>query len=82
MGKHPSSRGERRRKERLLKVQSSKIIAHHYGLNPDDEIVIWSVRRRVNNLSSCSCPGCGNARRHFGEKTLQERRAELDCLEN
>lgn len=23
---------------------------------------------------NCSCPMCGNPRRHFGERTLQERR--------
>lgn len=24
----------------------------------------------------CSCPSCGNPRRHFGQRTLQELRAE------
>lgn len=24
----------------------------------------------------CSCPMCGNPRRHFGEKTIQEKRAD------
>jgi len=25
----------------------------------------------------CSCPMCGNPRRHFGKPTMQERRATL-----
>lgn len=28
----------------------------------------------------CSCEGCGNPRKHFDEKTLQERKAEEDAL--
>lgn len=29
----------------------------------------------VKTPCPCSCPLCGNPRRHFGEVTLQERRA-------
>lgn len=28
----------------------------------------------ANHGAACSCPACGNPRRHFGELTLQERR--------
>ena len=31
----------------------------------------------ADHLKTCSCPMCGNPRRHFGERTLQERRADL-----
>lgn len=27
----------------------------------------------ANNLTCCSCPSCGNPRRHFGQKTRRER---------
>jgi len=31
--------------------------------------------KAANHLKVCSCPGCGNYRRHWGV-TMQERRAE------
>jgi len=31
--------------------------------------------RSANHLATCSCYACGNPRRHFGELTMQERRA-------
>jgi len=30
----------------------------------------------VNTPTPCSCPMCGNPRRHFGIKTIQELRVE------
>lgn len=42
------------------------------GVEPD-------VRRHeklANHMAACSGPCCGNPRRWFGEKTMQERRAE------
>lgn len=30
--------------------------------------------RQGNNRTPCSCAGCGNQRRHFGDITMQERR--------
>lgn len=33
--------------------------------------------RNANHLAVCSCWMCGNPRRHLGEITMQERRAEL-----
>lgn len=45
--------------------------------------------RSANHLATCSCRMCGNSRRHFSEKTMQERRAQnnadsmlADILEN
>ena len=29
----------------------------------------------ADHLASCSCPMCGNPRRHFGAMSLQEQRA-------
>ncbi len=29
----------------------------------------------VQHPQVCSCPMCGNPRKHFGERTIQERRA-------
>jgi hypothetical protein len=32
----------------------------------------------VNTPTPCSCPACGNPRRHFGKKTIQERKVEQE----
>ncbi len=48
----------------------------------DWDVFLDSVERfeqiaylRANNFVVCSCYGCGNPRRHFGHRTIQERRA-------
>lgn len=33
-----------------------------------------SSGKLANNLTACSCEMCGNPRKHFGEKTIQERK--------
>lgn len=40
-----------------------------------------SPDRLADHLAQCSCPMCGNPRRHFGEVTRAERRAELSAHE-
>ena len=35
---------------------------------------LWNQRKRRDTTKLCSCTGCGNPRRHFGERTVQERR--------
>lgn len=34
--------------------------------------------RVVQYPAMCSCPMCGNSRRHFGERTIQEQRLMQD----
>ena len=36
------------------------------------------IKHIMNNPKNCSCPSCGNPRRHFKQKTRQELIAELD----
>lgn len=43
-----------------------------YHLDPDD--VRHLAPRWADNLQTCSCPRCGNPRRSFGERTVQELR--------
>ncbi len=31
----------------------------------------------ANHLQACSCPGCGNPRKYFNEKPIQEQRADI-----
>ena len=41
-----------------------------------------TARRLANNLRRCSCPwGCGNGRRTWGARTLQEYRRSLEAIE-
>jgi hypothetical protein len=40
---------------------------------------LWG--RWANNISWCSCCGCGNPRVHFGSLTRQELRANCDSLD-
>jgi len=44
---------------------------------------VFEIRRqravkRHDHLAGCSCSLCGNPRRHIGERTLQERRRDID----
>jgi len=34
------------------------------------------LKKHLKNPVACSCWMCGNARRHFGQKTLQELKAD------
>lgn len=52
--------------------------------SPDDrERQCDAMARRIrDHLAGCSCWMCGNPRRHFGDKTIQERRAaESECFD-
>jgi hypothetical protein len=41
-----------------------------------------AARRLANNLKRCSCSwGCGNGRRTWGGRTLQEYRRSLEAIE-
>ena len=39
------------------------------------KIYHWCTRteKYANNLACCSCPECGNPRRHLGERTIREQ---------
>lgn len=64
------SRAIRRHHKSRMKAKARKVY-------PRD-----SQAHLADHLAACSCPTCGNPRRHFGGETVQERRAatveELD----
>jgi hypothetical protein len=66
------SRDLRRHHERRIKRR----VRHYYGGRAAHD------PRRLGKLAHtrrpCSCSMCGNARRYFGEVTVQERRAAAD----
>ena len=39
------------------------------------------AQRLVHTRVPCSCGMCGNPRRHFGERTIQERKADYEYRE-
>lgn len=39
-----------------------------------DSVIERHSRLLRNTTKLCSCPMCGNARKHFNERTIQERR--------
>lgn len=38
-------------------------------------------RMKSTHFKPCSCVFCGNPRKYYGEKTAQERRADIDMKE-
>lgn len=58
------SRALRRHHSQRMKRKAIKVFPH------DKE------GRRRDYLSVCSCPACGNPRKWFKEKTMQEKRAD------
>ena len=45
------------------------------------KIYPWDrLAKAANHLAVCSCAACGNPRRHFDERTMQERREEWRCI--
>jgi hypothetical protein len=43
---------------------------------PHDKNAKWA-----NHLQACSCPGCGNPRKYFNEKPIQEQRADISATQ-
>ncbi len=48
----------------------------------EDVMKDWGISKKsasymADNMQSCSCYMCGNPRKHFGELTVQERRAVI-----
>jgi len=53
-------------------------LARIYRARWEDSYPDWDelVRGIRHTRVPCSCTMCGNPRRHFGERTVQERRAD------
>lgn len=62
-------RARRREDSKRMKAKARKIYPH------DQEATL------ADHLAQCSCVGCGNARRHKGEVTRAEEKAELKLKE-
>ena len=78
-------RGERMEKAKVIAERKFKRkyaadfrrMAAEYRMARTDRYVEWKDRTLKTcrkTTTDCSCPMCGNPRRHFGEVTIQERR--------
>lgn len=69
------SLSENRHHENRLKNKTKKIISKWFSKEPTEKQIgqNYSV-----HSSGCSCKFCGNPRRHFDDKTIQEKRFEID----
>lgn len=69
------SRSERRHHhQRMLnKVKNFDWVKRWFGTEESRE---EHVRRMAENRHPCSCHMCGNPRKHFKKKTIQERRMD------
>lgn len=76
------SKAARRRKDHIRKLEKAKFVAKkvfkygpvHYTKEELDEMIDTWARHHAENLQTCSCHMCGNARRMWNECTLAEKK--------
>jgi len=71
------TRAERRHHHNRMKKRTEEFRDLDYYRETDPEKFAEQVCRRAENRQRCSCHMCGNPRKHWKEKTLQEKIAEL-----
>jgi len=73
---HPVNKLDR---YRIAKAKARRRL-YKYGSDAmeDTEWVKQTLRMHRNTVCDCSCPACGNPRRHFGERSVQERKQGID----
>jgi hypothetical protein len=69
------TRAERRHHHFRVRHKTEDFLKAQYPM--DEDRIDFMVCRRAENRQSCSCPLCGNPRKHFNEKTRQEYLADL-----
>lgn len=72
MNKYQRRREGIKRAERVLSVWRQYLTPKDW-LDKDGRIAHLMAKTR----KPCSCPMCGNPRRHYGEKTIQEKKADI-----
>jgi hypothetical protein len=66
-----------KRRARHLYVRIWQVRLGRHDLPPPEPPARWVAHMAETHCKPCSCSGCGNARRHFNELTLAERKAGL-----
>ena len=70
----------RHHRERLLIQWVKRVRMELRGTDLEGNSIYIEQRARylLQTPKSCSCPMCGNPRRYFGERTIQERRIGIE----
>jgi hypothetical protein len=73
----------KRHQERRTRRYAFRVLKYVYRyMKWENENDLWAnARKWAHAMAKCSAYCCGNPRRFFNEKTIQERRAELKGLE-
>lgn len=75
MNKHQRFLEGDKRAKKLIKLYEA------FGWVKDEEFYDEWLKHLRSTRVPCSCMMCGSARKHFGEVTLQEIKAELDEID-
>lgn len=70
------TRAERRKHEVRMKRKAEKIVRLEGWT--DEEYIQHRANKIAKNRTACSCLMCGNPRKFWGHKTIQELRHEND----
>jgi hypothetical protein len=69
------SRNRARRRHLMMRARAkARRVAEWIGWDVD-----WTVKN-ADHLKNCSCLVCGNPRKHWNEKTIQEKRMDEKIL--
>lgn len=71
-------RAFRRFADKLHKAKALQRLKTLWRAGPSERFSTRRVGAAAATPAPCSCPACGNPRRHFGETTMCERRARHD----
>lgn len=81
MNKHLRRLEGIKRARRILRIKRAMFSNRHMSepdyFSDDGEYAKILIKTHV----PCSCPMCGNPRRYFGERTIQEKKAFLDEID-
>jgi len=73
----------KRHQERRIRRYAFRVLRYVLGMLkyvPENEL--WmNAKKWANNMANCSAYCCGNPRKFFTVKTMQERKAELKEIE-
>lgn len=73
----------KRHQERRIRRYAFQVLKYVFGMvRCMPENALWmNAKKWANNMANCSAYCCGNPRKYFNEKTIQERKAELMEME-
>lgn len=73
----PRTRAERRHHHQRMRQRTENFLDFKFYKEFDAQAFDHQVCRRTETRKPCSCEMCGNPRKHWKERTLQEKIADL-----